>query len=214
MLTTASEFRRWVSVKKEVMGGWGEEGKGNGEGCSQEGEFMCWVLCFEAFISFLQMRILGEVSRERFSRIFISSQGLPFQGHDLHWLVTDKAGDLQSFQLVLASPTWFCCFSGPGAETQQRPRCYLQGGKAREEVGGGESQILVFPVFPPARHWGLLSWWPLAPGCKWLSHCVQLSVSVSLFHLSKNFPSFLLGTACVSSLRLGPWFPLNISNTV
>ena len=34
----------------------------------------------------------------------------------------------QSQQLVLALPTWFCCFSGPGDDTQLRPGCYLQGG--------------------------------------------------------------------------------------
>ena len=41
---------------------------------------------------------------------------------------------LETGQLVLVSPHWFCCFSGPGAETQLRPRYYLQGEKPR----GGE----------------------------------------------------------------------------
>ena len=35
-----------------------------------------------------------------------------------------------SLQLVLASPTWFRCFSGPGPETQLRPKCYVQGGSS------------------------------------------------------------------------------------
>ena len=37
-------------------------------------------------------------------------------------------------QLALVSPTWLGCFWELGAETQLRPRCCLQGGKAR----GGE----------------------------------------------------------------------------
>ena len=36
-------------------------------------------------------------------------------------------------QLVLASPTWFCCFSGLRAETRLRPGCHVQGGKVREK---------------------------------------------------------------------------------
>ena len=41
------------------------------------------------------------------------------------------------------SPTWFCSFSGPGDETQLRPRCYLWGGKAR----GGEVTLGVRFLF-------------------------------------------------------------------
>ena len=36
----------------------------------------CWVLCLEAFISLLQVGILGEVSGKGFSRIFISFPGV------------------------------------------------------------------------------------------------------------------------------------------
>ena len=64
--------------------GWIEERKGNVPGCSPEGEGAPWVLCLEAFISFLQAGILGDVSRAVFSRIFISSLGVSFQGHGLH----------------------------------------------------------------------------------------------------------------------------------
>ena len=67
-------------MKKEVGE---EEVKGMGVGCSPEGE-LSWVLCLEAFNSFLQAEILGEVSGEVFSRIFISSPGVPVQGHGLH----------------------------------------------------------------------------------------------------------------------------------
>ena len=35
-------------------------------------EDSCWVLCLEAVTSYLQVGILGEVSGESFSRIFIS----------------------------------------------------------------------------------------------------------------------------------------------
>ena len=48
----------------------------------RENEF--WVLCLEAFLSFLQAGILGEVPGEAFSRIFVSSPGVPFQDHGLH----------------------------------------------------------------------------------------------------------------------------------
>ena len=42
------------------------EQKGNGAGCSPEGECECWVLHLKA-------GILGEVSGKGFNRIFISS---------------------------------------------------------------------------------------------------------------------------------------------
>ena len=80
-LTIALEFRRLVPLGKEV---WGEEGQGSGAGRSPKGECMPWVLCLEAFIPFLQVGILGEVSGVGFSRICISSPGVPSQGHGLH----------------------------------------------------------------------------------------------------------------------------------
>ena len=49
---------------------------------SPEGELAGWVLCPEAFISFLG--ISGEVSGEGFSRISIGSPGVSFQGCGLH----------------------------------------------------------------------------------------------------------------------------------
>ena len=67
-LPVALEFRRCVSVKKEV----GEEG--NGLGGSPEGE-VCWVLCLQAFISLAGGNLRG-VSGEGFSRIFISFPGV------------------------------------------------------------------------------------------------------------------------------------------
>ena len=64
-----------------------EEGKGNGKGCSPEGQHVCasafWVLWLE-FFSLLQAGMLGEVSGEGFSRIFIRSPDAHFQGPGLH----------------------------------------------------------------------------------------------------------------------------------
>ena len=52
-------------------------------------------------------------------------------------------------QLALAWPTWFCFFSEPGAEIQLRPRCCLQGGKARgKEVALFGGEVLVFQFCP------------------------------------------------------------------
>ena len=63
----------------------GEKKKGKGTGsCSPEGEHICWDLYLEAFISFLKAGILGEASGKGFSRIFISSPGVPYQDHGLH----------------------------------------------------------------------------------------------------------------------------------
>ena len=73
-LPIALEFRRCVLMGKEV----GEEGKGKGTGCSPEGEHACWVFCLESFLSFLQAEVLEEVSGKAFSRIIISSPGVPF----------------------------------------------------------------------------------------------------------------------------------------
>ena len=70
-----------MPVRKEVE----EERKGNGAGCRLIPRVHeCRVLCFEAFSYFLQVGILGEVSRQVFSRIFINSPDVPFQGHGLH----------------------------------------------------------------------------------------------------------------------------------
>ena len=48
--------------------------------------------------------------------------------------------------------------------------------------------------FAPSRRSGSSPWWPSAPGYKLLSYCVscQLSVSVFLFYVPRNFPSFSL----------------------
>ena len=61
-----------------------EERKENGAGHSPEGECTLWVLPLEVFLSLLHMGVLGEVSGESFSRLFISFPGVPFQGHGLH----------------------------------------------------------------------------------------------------------------------------------
>ena len=91
-------------------------------------------------------------------------------------------------QLVLVLPPWFCCFWA-WSSIQLKPRCYLQGGKARGEEVTLEVRFL-FSQFCPRP-----GTWTFCPG-KLLGHWVQLSVSVSLFHSPKNFPSFSL--SCLS----------------
>ena len=57
------------------------------------------------------------------------------------------------------------------------------------------------PVLPVARYPGFLPWCPSVSGCKLLSQCVQLSASVSPFHLPRKFPSFLL--SCLIKTEFG-----------
>ena len=92
-------FKRLVPVGKGV----GEEGKGNETVYSPEGQCVHWILCLEVFISLFKAGILGEISGAGFSRISISSPGVPFQGHGLHWLIRDRARGLWSLLLVQAS---------------------------------------------------------------------------------------------------------------
>ena len=61
-------------MKKEVGE---EEGKGNGVGCSLEGEHLC-TGSFVLIFYFSLAGILGEVSGEGFSRISISSPSVFF----------------------------------------------------------------------------------------------------------------------------------------
>ena len=69
------------------------------------------------------------------------------------------------------------------------------GGKARAgEVTLGVGS-LCSQDFPLAGTGDPSPWGPSAPGCQLLGHCVQLSVSVSLFHLPRNFPSFSLSVS-------------------
>ena len=60
-----------------------EEGKGMAQAAPQR-EGGSWVHCLRAFISLLQVGILGEVSGEGFNRIFISFPGVLFQGCALY----------------------------------------------------------------------------------------------------------------------------------
>ena len=66
-----------MPVKKDA---WGEKEKEGGTGCSLGGDLTHWVLCLEAFISFSQAGVLGEISGEDFNRIFISCPGVPYLG--------------------------------------------------------------------------------------------------------------------------------------
>ena len=79
------KFSTCVPVKKEVGHG-GEEREGSGPQLLSRGRVQELGVpemgpLPQAFISFLQLAILGEVSEEGFSRIFISSLGVSFQGH-------------------------------------------------------------------------------------------------------------------------------------
>ena len=87
------------------------KGKGKRPGPPQR-ENWSLVLCLEAFISLLQVGILGELAGEGFSTVFLICPGVPFQGVFGHCSGT------------WCHPPGFADFSGPGAETQ-RPRCYL-----------------------------------------------------------------------------------------
>ena len=91
--------------------------------CSPEGEQAPWVLCIR-LLSF-SCRNLRRGLKGGFSRIVISCPGMlsgwwfPLIGQCRAW------GSL----MIAACPgitSWFCCFSGPGAEIQQRPGCYFQ----------------------------------------------------------------------------------------
>ena len=95
----------------------------------------------------------GEFSGQGFSRIRMSSPSMPFEG------VVSSDGSAAPghlcLQLVLASPTWFCCCSGPGAELQLRPRHYLQGRKVTLGLMSLFSQFYPLPGtwdFPPRDH--------------------------------------------------------------
>ena len=72
-------------------------------------------------------------------------------------------------------------------------------GQGRKAFHGGE--VLVFPVLSPVRHSGP-SLVTTCTRCKFLDHCVQLFVTVSLFHLPRNFPSF--SSSCLKS-RVGAY---------
>ena len=53
------------------------------------------------------------------------------------------------------SPTWFCCFSGTGAEIELGPGCYPHGGKPGKSgypgMGGGGERGPCFPSFAPCQ---------------------------------------------------------------
>lgn len=68
--------------------------------------------------------------RENLSRIFFSFPGVSPEGCGLQWLVGPRAGDFSHpswsrCQPWPVLPAWPWYFSGPGADTQLRPRYYL-----------------------------------------------------------------------------------------
>ena len=88
--------------------------------------------------------VLEEVSKEGFREYSSDFQVRPFRVVVLtDWSVTGQ-GVFSHCCWFWPLSTWFCCFSGPGAETQLRPRCYLQGGKV---LPWRQSKALVFPFF-------------------------------------------------------------------
>ena len=101
----------------------GEE-EGNGTG-----ELICLVLCLKAFLSLAGGNLtegLGKASAEGTPQLYrcaLSGSWSPLigqrQGLHCNWFWYHPAG--------------FCCFSGPGAEIQLRPRCYLLDVISREE---------------------------------------------------------------------------------
>ena len=97
-----------------------KKGKGMVQVAPQR-ESMGWIFCLEAFLSLLQAGTLGEVSGKDFSRILISSLGA-LSGS---WspLIGQRQG--RASLVIAVDPTWFCCFSGPGAEIQLGPRGFL-----------------------------------------------------------------------------------------
>ena len=125
-LPIALEFRRLMPVKKGIGRGGGVAGerKGNGSSSSPQrghthaGAFVLRLLSlFHRWES--QGRSQGRISVEQPSVLQVCSFRVMVSSD---WL---ESG--QSLQLVLPSLTWVCCFSGPAAETQLRPRCHLQG---------------------------------------------------------------------------------------
>ena len=61
------------------------------------------------------------------SHNYLSAFQMSFLGHGLHrWAPEGRGSSVQLVQMsAVESLVWFRCFSGPGAETQLRPRCYL-----------------------------------------------------------------------------------------
>ena len=69
-----------------------KEGKGKGAGVLQGGR----VPPGSFLLRVLKARSLGEVLGEDLNRIFMSFPGVPLQGPGLHWLVSARAGGLNS----------------------------------------------------------------------------------------------------------------------
>ena len=126
-----------------------EEGKGNGIGCSPEGEHTPWVLCLEACISLLQAGISGEVSGG-FSRYSSVLQVRPPRAVvSTDWSVTGQGG-FSHCNWFWYRPPGFAAFLGleltynwglDVISREERP------GEERLSWGRGPC----FPSFAPAR---------------------------------------------------------------
>ena len=151
-----------------------------------------WLLCLEGFnLIFKDQYFRGDFNRicTSFSRCVFSGLGFPLIGEH-------RVGGSSVIAAAPGITCWFCCFSGPGAETQQRLRYHLQGGKVREskphdqQHARGEKATWgqgPAPVLPVGRHLGLSA---LVTFCIWLEIawpvCLAMCFSFPI-PLSKKF---------------------------
>ena len=88
-----------------------------------------WGLLLEGYLSLaggnLRGGLRGRISIEiyQLSRYVLSGLCSPL----IDWLIVDAAGP----EAAMVSLIWFGSFSGPRAEIQLKPRCYLQGVKVQ-----------------------------------------------------------------------------------
>ena len=141
--------------------------------------------------------VLEEVSKEGFREYSSDFQVRPFRVVVLtDWSVTGQ-GVFSHCCWFWPLSTWFCCFSGPGAETRLRTRCHLQGLMLQGVVVQG---LVVFPLLDTR---GSLPWCTLHLAHHSCSARVYLPACNGLFlipsiSLSSHFPP---PTAQVSPLQ-------------
>ena len=104
-----------------------EERKGSAAGCSWEEEWKLGPSSWGFYLSLEGGNLRGRL-RGGFQQTSSAFQVCPFRVLASSGCSVPGQGGPSSLQLVLASPTWVCCFPGPGAETKLRPWCHLWGG--------------------------------------------------------------------------------------